>query len=194
MVKRLAPYMSEPRRTLLRAADGLGPAITRMMTARPHTEALVRTTTAPTVIRGGVKANVLPQHAHALINFRILHGDSVASVLEHCQRIVDDDDVAISISGMRSEPSPISPSEGATFDLISSIVREMLPDVAITTGIVPGATDSRHYNDVVDTRYNFAPVVFTQADLDRIHGTDERISRANYARIIEFNRRLIEKL
>ncbi|WP_280488134.1 peptidase dimerization domain-containing protein, partial [Nocardia cyriacigeorgica] len=38
--------------------------------------------------RGGVKANVLPQHAEALINSRILPGDSVGRVLEHCRRVV----------------------------------------------------------------------------------------------------------
>ncbi|SLJ69147.1 Uncharacterised protein [Mycobacteroides abscessus subsp. abscessus] len=66
--------------------------------------------------------------------------------------------------------------------------------MAVTSGLVPGATDSRHYDGLAATRCNFAPIVLSEADLATIHGTDERISRVNYARLIEFNRRLIGEL
>ncbi|WP_054813309.1 M20/M25/M40 family metallo-hydrolase [Nocardia arizonensis] len=195
MLSRVRHAMPEPRRRLLGFASVplVAPLITRIMAARPQTEAMVRTTTAPTVIRGGVKANVLPQRAEALINFRILPGDSVTGVLEHCRRVISDDGVRIDLVGMSSEPShPGCP--GPAFPMIAGIAEAMVPGIAVTTGIVPGATDSRHYDGLADTRCNFAPIVLTQADLDTIHGTDERISRVNYARLIEFNSRLIEAL
>ncbi|MBH0779998.1 M20/M25/M40 family metallo-hydrolase [Nocardia bovistercoris] len=195
MLSRVRHAMSEPRRRLL-ALAGLPPAapvITRIMAAQPQTEAMVRTTTAPTVIRGGVKANVLPQRAEALVNFRILPGDSVATVLEHCRRVVRDDAVGIELVGMSSEPSPTT-APGPAFEMIAEIAEAVVPGIVVTTGIVPGATDSRHYDGLAATRCNFAPIVLTQADLDTIHGTDERISRVNYARLIEFNSRLVEAL
>lgn len=70
----------------------------------------------------------------------------------------------------------------------------MVPGAAVTTGLVPGATDSRHYDDLAVTRCNFAPIRLTAADLERIHGNDERLSRVNYARLIDFNRRLLTAL
>ena len=195
MVKRLAPFMSEPRRSILSAADRLGAVIAKILTAAPHTEALVRTTTAPTVIHGGIKANVLPQHAEALVNFRILPGDSVSDVLVHCRDVIADESVVVDLTTeMVSEPSPLTAVDDPGFALLSAVVRELIPDVAITTGIVPGATDARHYNDVFGARFNFAPTIFDQADLGRIHGSDERISHANYARLLRFNRRLVEEL
>lgn len=190
MLTRLRPAMAEPRRTALRLLPVAGAAVTRLMATRPQTEALVRTTTAPTVIRGGVKANVLPQRAEALVNFRILPGDSVADVVEHCRRVVADDRVSIELSGTASEPSQIT-RPGPAFDLIAELTRELVPQAVVTTGIVPGATDSRHYDALAGTRCNFAPILVDAADLERIHGTDERLSRANYARLIEFNRRLL---
>jgi carboxypeptidase PM20D1 len=193
MLARLRQVMPEYRRRLLGFAAVAAPVITRVMAATPQTEALVRTTTAPTVIRGGVKANVLPQHAEALVNFRILPGDSVAAVLEHCRKVVRDDEVRIESTGMSSEPSPGKPP-GPSFDLIAGLAEAVVPGIAVTTGIVPGATDSRHYDDLAATRCNFAPIVLTQSDLETIHGTDERISLVNYARLIEFNRRLIDHL
>ncbi|MFC4372638.1 M20/M25/M40 family metallo-hydrolase [Nocardia halotolerans] len=168
------------------------PLLARIMAAGPTTEALVRTTTAPTVIRGGVKANVLPQSAEALVNFRILPGDSVAAVLAHCRRVIDDPGVAVELVGPTSEPSQLD-GPGPAFDLIAELATGVVPGIVTTTGIVPGATDSRHYDGLARTRCNFAPIVLTATDLERIHGTDERISRLNYARLIEFNRRLLER-
>lgn len=164
-----------------------------MLAARPTTEALVRTTTAPTMIHGGVKPNVLPQRAEAFVNFRILPGDSVDDVLAHCRRVVRDEQVTVELVGTASEPSP-DPAAGPLFDLIADLTREVVPDTAVTVGMVPGATDSRYYDDLAATRCNFAPIVLTAHDLERIHGTDERLSRANYARLITFNRRLIDRL
>lgn len=193
MLTRLRPHLPAAKRRLLGVAAAAAPVVARIMAATPQTEALVRTTTAPTVIRGGVKANVLPQRAEALINFRILPGDSVDSVLAHCRRTVRDNRVRIELVGMSSEPSPTT-GPGPRFDLIAEITEQVVPGVAVTTGLVPGATDSRHYDDLAETRCNFAPIQLTAADLERIHGNDERLSRVNYARLIDFNRRLLTAL
>ncbi|MEU8894416.1 M20/M25/M40 family metallo-hydrolase [Nocardia sp. NPDC048505] len=195
MLGRLRHAMAEPRRSLLGLAGKgvVAPLITRIMAATPTTEALVRTTTAPTVIRGGVKANVLPQRAEALVNFRILPGDSVDKVLAHCRKVVRDSDVRIEVIGASSEPTP-DPRVGPAFDLIARLARAVVPGITVTTGLVPGATDARHYNDLAATRCNFAPIVLRQTDIASIHGTDERLSRLNYARLIEFNRLLLTEL
>ncbi|MEU0539174.1 M20/M25/M40 family metallo-hydrolase [Nocardia sp. NPDC005978] len=193
MLTRLRDVMKEPRRSLLSIARFVAPAVTRIMAARPQSEALVRTTTAPTVIRGGVKPNVLPQKAEAFVNFRILPGDSVADVLAHCRKVIRDPEITVELAGASSEPSA-TPSAGPVFDLVAAVAEATVPGIAVTVGLVPGATDSRHYDDLAGTRCNFAPIILTGADLERIHGSDERISRANYARLITFNRLLIDRL
>ncbi|RDI50044.1 M20/M25/M40 family metallo-hydrolase [Nocardia mexicana] len=193
MLTRTRPAMSGFRRAAVGLLPRAGAAVARVMAAHPQTEALVRTTTAPTVIRGGVKANVLPQSAEALVNFRILPGDSVAAVLEHCRRVVRDDGVAIEPVGLSSEPSDIT-GPGPDFDVLADIARTVVPEAVISTGLVPGATDSRYYDDLAATRCNFAPIILDKADLERIHGTDERLSRPNYARLITFNTHLLTHL
>ncbi|WP_245650622.1 M20/M25/M40 family metallo-hydrolase [Nocardia harenae] len=193
MVGRLRLVMPRLRRILLRAARIAAPVVIRILAAGPQTEALVRTTTAPTVFHGGVKANVLPQRAEALVNFRILPGDSVQGVLEHCRAVTRDPGLTIELVGPASEPSDTS-GPGPAFELVAELARAVVPGIAVTTGLVPGATDSRHYDGLAGTRCNFAPIVLSRADLERIHGTDERISRLNYARLIEFDRRLLDRL
>ena len=47
--------------------------------------ALIRTTLAPTVARGGVAANVLPAQAETLVNLRLLPGDTIGPGPRTCQ-------------------------------------------------------------------------------------------------------------
>lgn len=193
MLRRVRPAMSQPRRAALALLPAAAPVVARLLAGAPQTEALVRTTAAPTVIRGGVKTNVLPQRAEALVNFRILPGDSVAAILQHCHHTIADPHVSIDLLGPTAEPTAVT-TPGPSFELIADLTRAVVPGVAVTTGLVPGATDSRHYDGLATTRCNFAPVVFDAADLRRIHGTDERLSRLNYARLIDFDGRLLDRL
>ncbi|CAM3617031.1 M20/M25/M40 family metallo-hydrolase [Smaragdicoccus niigatensis] len=195
MVRRMGPHMPGPVRAVLASAERFPKPIAKLLSLKPHTAALVRTTFAPTVIRGGVKENVLPQSAEAFINVRILAGDTIDSVVEHCIKVVDDERVRIGVtSGFAADPSPSTDPNSPLFDMISEVVQETVPAALITSGLVPGATDSRHYSAVAQARFNFTPILLDRADLERIHGTDERISLANYKRIIDFNVRLLQRL
>ena len=86
----VAGSMRGPRAMLLRNLEWTGSVVTRMLARSPRTNALIRTTAAATVIRGGVKSNILPQEATAIINFRILPGDSASGVLDHVRSVVGD--------------------------------------------------------------------------------------------------------
>lgn len=157
--------------------------------------ALTRTTTAPTMFSPGVKDNVLPSEAWAVVNFRILPGDSVAAVRAHVESVIDDPLVRVEpYSQFASEPSPVSPPDTEAFAAIAASVREVLPEARITTGIVVGATDLRHYAGIHRHRYNFSPVLLTAQDIPRIHGTNERIGVADYARMIDIKTRILRRL
>ena len=83
--------------------------VTRRLASSPATNAMVRTTTAPTMFEAGTKDNMLPSSARAVVNFRILPGDSVSTVLDHVRRVVDDDRVDIKTVGRFSaEPSAMT--------------------------------------------------------------------------------------
>ena len=54
-----------------------------------------------------------------------------------------------------------------------------------------GATDARHYSELTSNIYRFFPLRANQDDLDRVHGTNERILISNYKEIIQFYARFI---
>ena len=119
-----------------------GPLVTRALERTPVTNAWVRTTTAPTMFQSGVKENVLPSRARAVVNFRILQGDSVAAVLAHVRRVVADERVTVTrLEGTVSEPSPESSTTSAGYRLIERTARDLFPDA------VPVCTARRDLHD-----------------------------------------------
>ncbi|MEX0583951.1 MAG: M20/M25/M40 family metallo-hydrolase, partial [Sneathiella sp.] len=139
----------------------------------------------------GTKDNVLPSQASATINFRLLPGTSIQDVIDHVRNVIDDPDIEI-MTKQGNEASRISSKDGAGYLMIEKTIREVLPDVLISPGLMLAGSDSKHYEDIADNNYRFVPMRFGPDDLSRVHGTNERIFIDNYAEIIQFYRRLME--
>ena len=72
-----------------------GPFLRRWLTANPEMNASMRTTTALTIIQGGVEDNTIPAEAKAIVNFRLLPGETIADVLWHAKKVIKDERVHI---------------------------------------------------------------------------------------------------
>lgn len=153
--------------------------------------AVVRTTTAPVIFRSGVKDNVLPQQALAVLNFRILPGETTESVTARVKALVDDKRVNIKAVNHSNEPSRVSEVAGPGFSAIVKSTKEVFPNTLTAPSLVVGATDARHYSRVTKNAYRFLPIIAQQEDLKRLHGANERISVDNFKDCIRFYRRLI---
>lgn len=192
MLDRLAPEMSFGRRLLVANRWLFGPLIARQMATGRISNALVRTTTAPTIFRAGVKDNVLPVEAGAVVNFRVLPGETLDELEQRVRDIVDDPEVEIVREDFASEPSAPAGTDTPAFALLERTVAEVFPEAIVTAGLVIGATDNRHYGAVFESRYNFLPVTIREEDLSRVHGANERISLPDYRRAVQFYARLLQ--
>lgn len=172
------------------ATDGL---IKGSLSKDATSAALVRTTTGLTIFNSGIKDNVLPSQAKATINFRILPGETVASVKERVEKIIDNPAIKIKVDeNFSSNPSPVSSTSSFGFRVLQKTLQETYPETVIAPGLVIAATDSRQYADVANDVYRFTPVCIARDDIGRIHGNNERISVENYHDAIRFYKRLIE--
>ncbi len=171
----------------------LGNALLAKLSSGAATNALVRTTTAATIIEGGVKDNVLPARARAVVNFRIKPGDSIESVIAHVKRSVADSRVAIKLldsSGAR-EASTVSSTTSEGFHTLERTIRQILPGTLVAPSLVLAGTDSRKYEKLADDVYRFLPYVIGPDDTSRLHGTDERISVESYRNCVRFYMQLL---
>ncbi len=156
--------------------------------------AIIRTTTAPTIINAGIKDNVLPTLASAVINFRIIPGETPEFVRDRVVRVINDDRVQVDFQEQfsMSRPAPVSETSALGFQVIHRTIRELYPEAVVAPGLVVGATDSRHYLDVSEQTYRFMPALLDSEELSGIHGINERISVANYEQMIRWYIRLLE--
>ena len=170
-----------------------GPVVQRVLASSPDTNALLRTTAAATIFRAGAKDNVMPSQAEAVINFRILPGDSIVSVTEHVRRVIHDPRVKLRpISGEPpAEPSKQSSPDSPNFKRVQKTVGQIYPDAISVPFVYIAASDTKHYAPITKDVYRFLPIVAETSDLDRIHGTNERIAIDNFGRAVQYYAQLI---
>lgn len=179
--------MNFPTRLVFANRWLLEPVILRKLAKKPSTNALIRSTTAITVVAGGVKPNVIPQTAGATIDVRLLPGDTTASVIDHLRRVIDDPSIAIAISpDSKGEASPVSDTSSDGYRALVRATRQVFPDALVAPGLLVGSTDTPHYQHLTDNSFRFLPLRMTSDDVPRFHGTNERIAIDNYADIIRF--------
>jgi carboxypeptidase PM20D1 len=192
MLTQLAPAAAMPFRAVYANTWLFGPLLVSQLARAPTSNAMIRTTTAEDIVQGGVKDNVLPTGARAVVNFRILPGDTVASVTEHVRETIDDPGVTLTVPPDAHDPSLVSPTDTDDFRTLRQTIMQVFPEAAVVSPyLMLGATDSRSYQVVAQNIYRFSPVLATPADLERIHGTNERMSVDAYARSVAFFTQLI---
>lgn len=182
------------RRVLLANRWLFDPVLERVLARSPGMNAALRTTTAITMLEGSPKDNVLPSTARAVVNFRILPGESVESVVRHVRRVVDDERVQARVHGTTAEPSPVSPTGDSTWARLAQTIRQAYPDAIVAPYLVLGATDARHFRDLTPNVYRFAAGRMDVSDLPRAHGTNERVGVAPYLEAIGFLALLIRNV
>ncbi|MDC1361153.1 M20 family peptidase [Gammaproteobacteria bacterium] len=152
-----------------------GGLLDSQMSSTPVINAMIRTTTAPTMLSGSIKSNVLPIEATALINFRLHPRDSIESVTEHVRRVVGSDQVEVrTLGGM--EASGVSSWESPGYEIISSSLSKVYGEVVSVPGIMIAASDTRHYSKVADNSFRFNPFSIVPEDMTGFHGTNESIA------------------
>lgn len=188
----LAPEMPFGQRVALANLWLFAPVVKRTFEAKPATNASLRTSLAVTMLKGSPKDNVLAQRATAVVNARLMPGDSGEDVVAHVRRVIDDERIEVKLlDGFASEASRVSASNGPAWELLSRAARSSLGDVVVAPGLTLGGTDARRYASVSENQYRFAPLVMRPEDNVRVHGTNERISVDNCALAVRFYRRLI---
>ena len=167
------------------------PIIVNKLSQSPYTNAMTRTTTAPTIIEGGTKENVLPKKAKCIVNFRIIPGETVESVIGHVNTVINDSRIRVTPVKESWNPSIVSDDTGTWFQTLHHTIRQIFPHTVVAPYLVTGATDSRYYAGMSENIFKFIPFIATSEDLKRVHGTDERISIQGYEQCIRFFIQLI---
>ena len=131
--------------------------------------AAIRTTIAPTIFNAGTKENVLPQKATAMVNFRLLPGDSIEYVIEHVKESIDDPRVMVTLSSHHpQEASKVTNIETQSYQMLQRTVRQVFPQSIVAPYLLVAGTDTQHYENISANIYRFLPIKLASDDLGRL--------------------------
>jgi acetylornithine deacetylase/succinyl-diaminopimelate desuccinylase-like protein len=158
----------------------------------PYDNALLRTTCVATQFEAGHAENALPQTARAIVNCRIMPGESPAQVRSTLIRVLNDSKIILTALGdaPSSKPSPLRE------DVVSAIERittEMWPGVPVVPVMSTGATDGVYLRSAGIASYGVSGF-FEDVDDTRAHGRDERLGVKQFYEGREFLYRLVKAL
>lgn len=154
--------------------------------------AAMRTTTAATMASGSSKSNILPTRAEAVVNFRILPGETAELVRDRVVDIIDDERVEV-IMETNINPSPVSPTDSMGYKLLAQTIRGFDDEILVAPNLLIGGTDARYFHAVSDNVYRFIMVRANPDTLNIVHGIDERIAVEDYLTAIRFYYALIQE-
>ncbi|MEL7300152.1 MAG: M20/M25/M40 family metallo-hydrolase [Pseudomonadota bacterium] len=158
------------------------------------TNALLRTTTAPTMLRASPQENVLAGEAVATVNFRVHPRDTVESVIAHVEAVIDDPRIRVEPRGAGREASAVSSADTAGYAALRAATEAVYGEVIVVPGLTIAATDVRHYGAMAEDAYRFIPMLFGPSDVPRLHGDNERVGVADMARLVQAYRAIMEAL
>ena len=178
-----------------------GKSLAKRFTATPTLNANTRTTIAPTIINGGHTENVLPAVAEAIINIRLMPGDTLVDVYKYVNELVGDDVVKVlpahneSLYGDHSwDPTEVSDVDSPQFHILLDLIKATIPGATASPYLMSGATDARHYIEICNRAFRFSPFILTKEEVNTVHGINERLSFVNAARMVGFLIEVIERM
>jgi carboxypeptidase PM20D1 len=171
-----------------------GPLVEQQLAASPAGAAQLQTSLSPTLLRAGIKENVLPPSARATLNLRIHPRDSIASAAEHVRNAVADEQISVKVMPGGREPSAVSDVTGDTYQQFAEVIRQSFSNTLVSPNLTVGGTDSRYYEPLTENIFRFSPLLMEREDLARMHGTNERVGIDTLANASGFYYRLLQSL
>jgi acetylornithine deacetylase/succinyl-diaminopimelate desuccinylase-like protein len=176
---KLMPLSDERKASLVDPArlwsglEALPPATARRCHARTHT------TFSPNVIRGGQKANIIPDLVEIDVDIRTVPGTTGADVDAHLREALGDlaDQVETTRLHQQSEASE-SPRDNPLWDALASATQVAYPGAQLLPGLIVGATDAHFFRERGAIAYGtglFSPQITWESFGTRFHGNDERV-------------------
>ncbi|CAG0912841.1 unnamed protein product [Notodromas monacha] len=168
--------------------------VASQMSEKRVTDAALRTTTAFTLINGGIKVNVMPSTASATVNHRVHYRQSIEDVVDHDRQAIQDNRIKVVLRNGSYPAHPVSPygANSGPYRMIAKSILQIYPDVPIGPATLIANTDTRWYLDFTKNIYRFSAIKMDENETSRFHGHNERISVENYLNLINFYYRLMK--
>ena len=161
--------------------------------ASPLWNSMLRDSIAPTMLAAGVRVNVIPSEARAMLNIRLLPGDAVTALLADLGKLVNDPQVKFEVQPDAGYAAPPSALDSELYQTIEKASAEEFPGTAVLPFQSTWATDSAQLRLHNVQAYGLVPFPLAEEDLNRMHGEDERMPLGSFAQGVQFLYRVVSE-
>ena len=163
------------------------------MKVSADTRALLSTTFAFTLIKGGTATNIIPNHVEVNINVRIAPFNTVDEVIKHVKKVIKNDNIKIEVSAANKMYNECDYNLEA-YKLVRDVIYKTYDNIVAAPFIMLGGTDGRHYNEICDCVVRFSPIKVSNEERKGVHGLNEKLKVESLQQGLEFYEILLEEL
>ncbi len=146
----------------------------------PEMQAMFVNTLNLTMLNAGIKANVIPAKSEAVIDCRLLPGQSKEDWMRQVRERIADDRITVELySPDQGEPERV-PWDTELFRTINDVVKEAMEDAVVVPGMTIGGTDNRFLRARGIPAYGFIPCLLSPEERRGFHGNDEFMTVENF--------------
>jgi acetylornithine deacetylase/succinyl-diaminopimelate desuccinylase-like protein len=146
---------------------------------------MLRTSIAPTMVKGGFRTNVIPAEAEAYLDVRALPDEDMDRFIEELKHVIDDPSIeVVRMAGSSRMAAPPSRLDSEMFRALERVQQQMFPGAITVPMMLAGATDMAQLRAKGVQAYGLsAPATESE---QTAHGNDERISIEGLGQFVEF--------
>lgn len=192
----LAPLEDEETSKWMRVVDtsDRGEHAQRFLAdANPMWNSMMRDTIAPTILQAGVRSNVIPSEARAVLNIRLIPGDTIDVLVNDLKKLVNDPQIRFEIAPEGGLAAPNSSLENGFYNLITKVSAQEFGGVPVIPFMSTGATDSAQLRLHGVQAYGLRPFPISEADDARVHGDEERLPLASFPQGVDLMVRIVSE-
>lgn len=147
---------------------------------------MLRDSISPNIIKGGFRANVIPNEAEAMLDVRLLPGQTREDLLAQLKRVINDpaielipDDFAPFVA---SSPSRL---DAEAYRAMERAQAAVFPEAVTIPMMSTSATDSSHLRANGIQSFGISPPS-SEEDKEGVHGNNERVGIEAIGKHVEF--------
>ncbi len=148
-----------------------------------------------TMIRSGIKANVIPAESTAVIDCRLLPGQDREDWRREVEAVVDDPRVEVRFytDWGQDVPEPIA-WDTELYRTIESVMKEASEDAVVVPNLCTGGTDNRFLRAKGIPAYGFIPCLLSPEEAAGFHGNDEFLTVENLNMGVELTYEIVRRM
>ena len=154
----------------------------------PYHYSISRTSVVPTVIDAGIRRNVIPSEARAILDIRMLPDENLEEFYEKLKIVINDPRIEIIPEKIYRPAAPPSKIDNEMFQTLERVAKKMNPNANILPIMITAASDMAQVRSKGMQCYGIGPAR-TIEEINSgygAHGDNERVSEEAFIEMVKF--------